>query len=136
MRTINLKRLLLLLVFLTSTGTFSQEQEVIYATMAKTKTKTNQKQNAMKTYVIEREIPNAGQLSEEQLQGISQKSNEVISELGPKIEWVHSYVTDNKVYCVYKAESQEIIKKHALKGGFPANAISELSATIDPSTAN
>ncbi len=90
----------------------------------------------MKTYVIEREIPEAGKLTQDQLKGISQKSNEVLSQIGTSIEWLHSYVTDNKVYCVYKAESKERIKEHAKKSGFPANNISELSEIINPSTAD
>ena len=89
----------------------------------------------METYLIEREIPNAGALTQEELKQISQKSNQVIGELGPQIEWLHSYVTDDKVYCVYKAQNKEVIKLHAEKGGFPADAIRELSTTIDPSTA-
>ena len=96
---------------------------------------TNQeKKETMKTYVIEREIPNAGQLNQEQLKGISQKSNSVLSEMDTEIEWLHSYVTENKIYCVYKAESKEAIMTHAEKGGFPANAISEMSTVINPST--
>ncbi|MGI9544873.1 MAG: DUF4242 domain-containing protein [Cyclobacteriaceae bacterium] len=91
--------------------------------------------HTMKTYLIEREIPNAGALTQEELKGISQKSNEVVSEMGPQIKWLHSYVTDNKVYCVYKAQNEEVIKRHAEKGGFPVNAISELSTKINPSTA-
>ena len=93
-------------------------------------------EKTMKTYLIEREIPDAGKLTKEQLKGISKKSNKVISELGPDIEWMHSYVTDNKVYCVYKAMNEELIREHAAKGGFPADAISELSTTIDSSTGN
>jgi hypothetical protein len=89
----------------------------------------------MKTYLIEREIPEAGKLTPEQLRGISQNSNGVLSEMGPQIEWLHSYVTANKVYCLYKAENENLIKKHAEKAGFPANKISKLSAGIDPSTA-
>jgi len=132
MKKSNVKRFLLVLVFLSSATTFSQEQEVIYAKMAKEQ--MNQKQKTMKTYVIEREIPNAEKLTQEQLQGISQKSNEVIAEMESGIEWLHSYVTDNKVYCVYKAQSKELIREHAEKGGFPVNNISELSTTINPET--
>lgn len=90
----------------------------------------------MKTYVIEREIPNAGDLTPEQLQTISKKSNEVIKLLGPKIQWVESYVTGNKIYCIYRAESEELIKEHANKGGFPANKIARVSSIISPATAN
>ncbi|MCL6267296.1 DUF4242 domain-containing protein [Flagellimonas myxillae] len=90
----------------------------------------------MKTFVIEREIPNAGQLTQEQLQGISQKSCSVLKEMGPKIEWLHSYVTNDKVYCLYKAADIKLIQEHASKGGFPVNSVQELATVINPSTAN
>ena len=90
----------------------------------------------MKTYVIEREIPNAGKLTTEELKAISQTSCSVLKEMGPKIQWVHSYVTGNKIYCIYKAESAELIKEHAKKGGFPANSIVEVATIISPATAN
>jgi hypothetical protein len=93
------------------------------------------KEQSMKTYIIERKIPDAGKLTSEQLKGIAQKSNEVVGAMGPQIEWVQSYVTDNTVYCVYRAENAELIRKHAEKGGFPADKISELATTIDPGTA-
>ncbi len=100
------------------------------------KEKTSIKNNdQMKTYVIEREIPGAGDLSAEELKGISQTSCSVLKDMGPQIEWLHSYVTDNKIYCVYKAESIALIREHADKGGFPANSISELSTIISPATA-
>ena len=89
----------------------------------------------MPKYVIEREIPGAGNLSSPELQGISQKSCSVLSDLGPEIQWIQSYVTDDKVYCVYVAPSEEIILKHAEQGGFPANRISRIRAVIDPTTA-
>ncbi|NAS13775.1 DUF4242 domain-containing protein [Flavobacteriaceae bacterium R33] len=89
----------------------------------------------MKTYVIEREIPEAGKLSPEELKGISKSSNAVLEEMGPGIQWLHSYVTDNKVYCVYRAENEELLKEHARKGGFPVNAISEMANKISPDTA-
>jgi hypothetical protein len=89
----------------------------------------------MKTYLIERDIPGAGQLTPEQLKGISQKSCSVLKEMGPKIEWIQSYVTGNKIYCIYKAESAELIKEHAAKGGFPANVITEIGTVISPATA-
>ena len=95
-------------------------------------TTTNDK---MKTYVIERIIPGAGDLTSEQLKGISQTSCTIIDEMGPTIEWQHSYVTGDKVYCVYKAESKELIEEHAKKGNFPANSISEVTSTISPMTA-
>lgn len=90
----------------------------------------------MKTYLIEREIPDAGQLTAEELKGISQKSCAVLKQMDAPIEWVHSYVTDDKVYCIYKAENKDLIREHAAQGGFPVNSIQELSTKIDPSTAN
>jgi hypothetical protein len=88
----------------------------------------------MPKYVIERDLPGAGGLSADELQAISQKSNQVISDLGPEIRWLTSYVTDDKIYCVYVAPSEEIIMEHARCGGFPADRISKVSAVIDPST--
>jgi hypothetical protein len=89
----------------------------------------------MPKYVIERELPGVGELSQEQLQGISQKSCTVINNLGPEIQWVHSYVTPDKIYCVYIAPSEALIREHAKQGGFPANRISEVKRMIDPTTA-
>jgi hypothetical protein len=89
----------------------------------------------MPQYVIERTLQGAGSLSPEQLKGIAQKSNSVLSELGPHIEWQHSYVTGDKIYCVYNAPSPEIIEEHAKCGGFPANRISRVRAMMDPTTA-
>ncbi len=89
----------------------------------------------MPKYVIEREIPEAGKLSVEELQGISQKSCGVLQEMGPQIQWVQSYVTDEKIYCVYIAPNEEMVQEHAQKGGFPANRISEVKSMIDPTTA-
>lgn len=89
----------------------------------------------MPKYVIEREIPEAGKLSPEQLKGISQTSCGVLTELGSSIQWVHSYVTDNKIYCVYIAPNKEMVLEHAKKGGFPANVVTEVATTIDPTTA-
>lgn len=93
------------------------------------------KPSIMKTYVIEREIPGLGQWTPEQLKSASQTSCNVLQELGPKIEWIHSYVTGNKMYCIYRAENPELIKEHAKKGGFPANAINEATEIISPATA-
>jgi hypothetical protein len=90
----------------------------------------------MPKFVIEREIPGAGKLSAADLHGISQKSCGVLKELGPAIQWVESYVTDDKVYCVYIAPSKDLIERHAQQGGFPANRISEVLAIIDPTTAD
>ncbi|MBL7697898.1 MAG: DUF4242 domain-containing protein [Chitinophagaceae bacterium] len=88
----------------------------------------------LKTYVIEREIPGAGAFSGEHLKEISQKSCGVLKEMHD-IQWVHSYVTGNKIYCVYKARNPELIKEHAKRGGFPANSISEVTTMISPATA-
>jgi hypothetical protein len=89
----------------------------------------------MPKYIIEREIPNAGALTAEQLQGISQKSCSVLHAMGPQIQWLQSYVTGDKVYCVYIAPDEASIREHAEKGGFPANRISEIKTVIDPTTA-
>jgi len=88
----------------------------------------------MPKYVIEREIPGAGKLKPQELQAVSQKSCEVLRNLGPQIQWVHSYITDNKIYCVYIAPNAELIREHARKGGFPANQVSEVRTVIDPTT--
>jgi hypothetical protein len=89
----------------------------------------------MPKFVIEREIPEAGKLSPEQLRGISQTSCGVLKSLGPQIQWLQSYVTDDKIYCVYIAPDEETVLKHAQQGGFPANRISQVRSTIDPTTA-
>ncbi len=89
----------------------------------------------MPKFIIEREMPGAGQLSPAELAGASQTSCGVLKELGPSIQWVESYVTDNKVYCVYIAPNAELIAEHARRGGFPANQISEVKTMIDPTTA-
>ncbi len=88
----------------------------------------------MPKFVIEREIPGAGQLSAEQLQAISQKSCGVLNELGPSVQWVESFVTTDKIYCVYIAPDEAAVRKHAEMGGFPANVISRVSTKIDPTT--
>jgi hypothetical protein len=89
----------------------------------------------MPKFVIEREVPGAGKLPKEKLQGMSRKSCDVLRELGPEVQWVHSYVTDDKIYCVYIAPDASAVRKHAEKGGFPANAVSEVRSMIDPTTA-
>jgi len=89
----------------------------------------------MSRYVIERDLPGAGKLSPEELRAISQKSCSVLGKLGPKIQWVESYVTDDKVYCVYIAPDAELVREHARQGGFPANRIAEVKSVIDPTTA-
>lgn len=89
----------------------------------------------MPKYVIEREIPGAGKLSEADLKAISQKSCGVLREMGPRIQWLESYVTDDKIYCVYVAPDEKAIREHAEKGGFPANRVSAVRRIIDPTTA-
>ena len=89
----------------------------------------------MPKYLIERDIPNAGSLTANDLQGISQKSCGVLSKMGPKIQWLESYVTEDKVYCIYIAPNEASIKEHAEQGGFPANRISVIKTIIDPTTA-
>ncbi len=89
----------------------------------------------MPKFVIEREIPGAGKLSPAELKGISQKSCSVLNNLGPQIQWVQSYVTGNKIYCVYNAPNEEMVRRHAKEGGFPANSVARVAAIIDPTTA-
>jgi len=89
----------------------------------------------MPKFVIERDIPHAGKLSPEQLKAISQTSCGVLREMGPQIQWVHSYVTDDKVYCIYIAPDEDAVRKHAQQGGFPANRVSRIRTVIDPTTA-
>ena len=89
----------------------------------------------MPKYVIERDLPGAGQLTEAQLAGISQKSCSVLAGLGPQIQWIHSYVTADKIYCVYIAPNEEVVREHARQGGFPANSVSKVKTIIDPTTA-
>jgi hypothetical protein len=90
---------------------------------------------SMPKYVIERNVPNAGSLSAEELQAISQKSCGVLRNMGPQIQWVHSYVTANRIYCVYIAPDEKTIREHAERGGVPADRISEVTSLIDPTTA-
>ena len=89
----------------------------------------------MPKYVIEREIPGVGKLSAQQLQAISQTSCSVLNKLGPQIQWLESYVTDDKIYCVYIAPNAGLVREHARQGGFPANRVSEVKMIIDPTTA-
>jgi hypothetical protein len=91
-------------------------------------------QKLLKTFVIERPLPGAGQLSDKDLQGLATKSNSVLRDLGPDVQWVHSYVTGDKLYCVYRATGPEIIREHARCGGFPAEAINLVGSNIDPTT--
>ncbi len=88
----------------------------------------------MPKFVIEREVPGVGNLSPGELKAISQKSCSVLNRLGPQIQWVHSYVTDDKIYCVYISPDEQTIREHAAQGGFPANRISQIRAVIDPTT--
>ncbi|HTA24876.1 MAG TPA: DUF4242 domain-containing protein [Terriglobales bacterium] len=89
----------------------------------------------MPKYVIERELPGAGKLSPQELQAVSQKSCSVLRNLGTTIQWIHSYVTDDKIYCIYSAPNEKLIRDHATQAGFPANRISEVKQIIDPTTA-
>ena len=89
----------------------------------------------MPKYVIERELPGAGKMSPDELQGISQKSCGVLKNLGPQIQWIQSYVTGDKIYCVYIAPNEAMVREHAKQGGFPANSVAEVKAVIDPTTA-
>jgi hypothetical protein len=89
----------------------------------------------MPKFIIEREIPGAGQLTADQLQAISQKSCGVLGEMGPQIQWVESFVTDDKVYCVYVAPDEEAVREHARRGEFPANSVAQVKRMIDPTTA-
>jgi hypothetical protein len=122
-----MKTIKLFLVLIVFTINYSQAQQQNQTAIKNSDT--------MKTYVIERIIPGAGNLTPEQLKGISQTSCTVLKEMGPKIEWQHSYVTGDKIYCVYKAENKELIEEHAKKGGFPANSVSEVATVISPATA-
>ena len=89
----------------------------------------------MPRFVIEREIPGAGKLSPQELQAISQKSCSVLDQLGPKIQWEQSFVTGDKIYCVYIASNEQLVREHARQGGFPANSVAEVKSIIDPTTA-
>jgi hypothetical protein len=97
--------------------------------------KTEKRGITMPKFVIERDIPEAGSLSSERLQAISQKSCGVLREMGAQIQWVNSYVSDDKIYCIYIAPDEDTVRKHAQQGGFPANRISQIRSVIDPTTA-
>ncbi len=88
----------------------------------------------MPKFVIERDLPGAGALTPEQLHGVAEKSCSVLQNLGPRIQWVHSYVTDNKIYCIYIAPNEEMVREHARQGGFPATKVSQIRSIIDPTT--
>ena len=130
MKTTQIINLLVLILLVVSSPAYSQSKKE-----TKQKNQTAMETRNMNTYVIEREIPDAGKLTAEQLQGISQTSCSVLKDLGAGIEWMHSYVTDNKIYCVYRAENEQILRTHAEKGGFPINSVSKLSTVISPATA-
>ncbi len=89
----------------------------------------------MPQYLIERELPGAGKLSPEELKAVSQTSCGVLTRMGPQIQWVHSYVTGDKIYCVYRAPNADMVREHARQGGFPANRVEEITSVIDPTTA-
>jgi uncharacterized FlgJ-related protein len=120
----------LLLVIVLFSGMIAKAQT---ATVKDSSSKSNS--TKMKTYLIERDIPNAGKLTPEQLKAISQKSCSVLQHMGPQIQWIQSYVTGDKIFCVYKAENEDLIREHAKEGGFPANVITEIATTISPATA-
>jgi hypothetical protein len=96
---------------------------------------SEQEESTMPKFVIERDIAGAGKLPKQELQAISQKSCGVLQSMGPKIQWVQSFVTDNKIYCIYVAPDEEAVRMHAQKGGFPANSIAKVRSIIDPTTA-
>ena len=127
---LNTNRFIFLIVMMLFSGYALMAQKTAVAEVLK-----SGKTTEMKSYLIEREISGAGKLTAEELKGISQTSCSVLKDMGPQIQWVQSYVTGNKIYCVYKAESEELIREHAKKGGFPANSIVEISTVISPATA-
>jgi hypothetical protein len=106
-----------------------------YALQSRRAAEPGSRRTGMPRYVIERDLPGAGKLSTDELRGVSQKSCDVLQQMGPQIQWVESYVTADKIYCVYVAPNEEMIRQHATKGGFPANKISEVKAVIGPTTA-
>jgi hypothetical protein len=129
MTTVSFLRQLLFVVFMIAS---------VAVTAQKTTTDKNfttKNNNEMKTYLIERDIPGAGALTATDLKGISQKSCGVLKEMGPQIEWVHSYVTGNKIFCVYRAANEDLIRQHGKSGGFPVTKITEINTTISPATA-
>ena len=125
-----IKNTTMLLVIFLFTGIIARAQTT---TVQDSSSKSNS--TKMKTYLIERDIPNAGKLTPEQLKAISQKSCSVLQHMGPQIQWIQSYVTGDKIFCVYKAENEDLIREHAKEGGFPANVITEIATTISPATA-
>ncbi|WP_353550202.1 DUF4242 domain-containing protein [Sediminibacterium sp. KACHI17] len=114
---------------------FMLQQEAKAQQKSSTDATKESSQSSMKLFLIERDIPGAGTLTPVELKGISQKSCTVLTSMGPKIKWVQSYVTGNKIFCVYQAEDEKLIKEHAQKGGFPITKITQISSTISPATA-
>lgn len=102
---------------------------------AQSTSSTVKEEPVLKTYLIERDIPGAGNMTSADLKGISQKSCSVLKEMGPRIQWMHSYVSGDKIFCVYKAGNEALLKEHAKKGGFPITSIKEINTTISPATA-
>ena len=125
-----IKNTVLLLAFVLLANVAAKAQ-----TTASSNNSSTSESPKMKTYLIERDIPNAGKLTPDQLKAISQKSCSVLQHMGPQIQWVQSYVTGDKIFCVYKAENEDLIREHAKEGGFPANVITEIATTISPATA-
>jgi len=125
------RRCYLLLAIMLFAGYTSMAQNATETTNSNTKNET-----VMKTYLIERNIPNAGKLTADELKAISQTSCGVLKQMGPKIQWVQSYVVGDKIFCVYKAENEELLREHAQKGGFPINNIYQVASIISPATAN
>src|ERR1700687_6020320 len=118
------------LLFAASKGRFGRGAEI-----GRVLSRNTEGRFAMPKYVIEREIPGAGNMTPQDLQAVSQTSCGVLQKLGPQIQWLHSYVTGDKIYCVYIAPNEDLIREHAQQGGFPANRISEIKSVIDPTTA-
>ncbi|WP_082333749.1 DUF4242 domain-containing protein [Mangrovimonas sp. TPBH4] len=124
-----LKSLLILMILTASFNAFSQEKSVELLNSELVNDK------GLNMYVIERNIPGAGNLTTEELQAISQTSCGVLDSMGSGIKWLHSYVTGDKVYCIYMAKNEDLVREHAKKGGFPANSVAPVKVIIDPSTA-
>jgi len=125
-----IKNTILLLTFVLFASAAAKAQ-----TTASTNNPSTSNSTKMKTYLIERDIPDAGKLTPDQLKAISKKSCDVLQHMGPQIQWIQSYVTENKIFCVYKAENADLIREHAKEGGFPANVITEIGTIISPATA-
>jgi len=124
-----IKTIILLLIFTVFNSNFTFAQDNLAQSDSK-------EDKTLKTYLIERDIPDAGKFTTADLVGISKKSCSVLDEMGSEnIQWLHSYVTENKIYCIYKARNKELLREHAAKGGFPANVITELATIISPETA-